>query len=316
MTDSKPVPRNPVKVGAQQFAAGGAAGLIEILIMQPLDVVKTRFQLQTTGQAGAYSSLGDCFKTIYRTEGLGAFYKGILPPIFAETPKRATKFFMFEIYQDYVFVPLLGDKTKKEVNKQKTPLVYSLAGFCCGATEAIVINPFERVKVQLQAEKGRGGTSPFQKAKEIYAVGGFGTKNGLNRGLTSTIGRHSVWNMIYFGLYHTCKDMLPQRKTDSFDWNFFFKRIALGFIGGSLASIVNIPYDVAKSRIQGPTVHLPDGTEKYRGAHQTMLLVAKEEGPRALFKGLAPKLMRLGPSGAIMMMVYETLLEKFAIWWP
>lgn len=47
-----------------------------------------------------------------------------------------------------------------------------------------------------------------------------------------------------------------------------------------------------------------------------MMLVAKEEGPKALFKGLAPKLMRLGPSGAIMMLVYETLTEKMAIWWP
>ena len=236
----QPKKRDPVKVAAQQIAAGGSAGLVEILIMQPLDVVKTRFQLQTTGAAGAYNGLGDCFKTIYRTEGIGAFYKGILPPIFAETPKRATKFFTFEIYQNQ-WAPIAG-RRKADGTYAKTPLVYSLAGFCSGATEAIVINPFERVKVQLQAEKGRGGTSPFQKAKEIYAEGGLGTKTGLSRGLTSTIGRHSVWNMIYFGFYHTCKDMLPARRTDSFDWNFFFKRILLGFTGGSIASIVNIPY--------------------------------------------------------------------------
>jgi len=28
-----------------------------------------------------------------------SFYKGILPPILAETPKRATKFFTFEQYK-------------------------------------------------------------------------------------------------------------------------------------------------------------------------------------------------------------------------
>lgn len=33
----------------------------------------------------------DGMTKMYRTEGLGAFWKGILPPILAETPKRAVK---------------------------------------------------------------------------------------------------------------------------------------------------------------------------------------------------------------------------------
>jgi len=301
--------RNPTKVMLQQFAAGGGAGLIEILIMQPLDVVKTRFQLQTTGAKGAYTSIGDCFRTIYRVEGPRAFYKGIIPPICAETPKRATKFFCFERYRN-MLTPVIGD------NGKQTPLVFSVAGFLSGATEAVVVNPFERVKIQLQAEKGKNATSPVVKMREIYKQGGFGTKTGLNRGLTSTIGRHSVWNGIYFGLYHSCKEVIPDRK-ESGELKYFLVRVLLCITAGTIASTINIPYDVVKSRIQGPTVYLADGkTEKYRGAHQAMMVIAKEEGPRALFKGLVPKLMRLGPSGAIMMLAYETLVEKFAIWFP
>lgn len=48
------------------------------------------------------------------------------------------------------------------------------------------------------------------------------------------------------------------------------------------------------------------------GAIQT---VYKEEGFRALYKGLTPKVMRLGPGGAIMLVVYdyvyEILTQKF-----
>lgn len=33
----------------------------------------------------------DCMTKMYRTEGLTAFWKGILPPIIVETPKRAVK---------------------------------------------------------------------------------------------------------------------------------------------------------------------------------------------------------------------------------
>ena len=62
--------------------------------MHPLDLVKTRFQLQSTtpmpGQPH-YTSIANCMKTMYHTEGIFSFWKGILPPLFVETPKRAWK---------------------------------------------------------------------------------------------------------------------------------------------------------------------------------------------------------------------------------
>uniref|UniRef100_A0A914CNF2 Mitochondrial 2-oxodicarboxylate carrier n=1 Tax=Acrobeloides nanus TaxID=290746 RepID=A0A914CNF2_9BILA len=84
-----------LKEGGRQIAAGGAAGFVEVCLMHPLDVVKTRLQLGPTH----FSSLSDVFKKTYKREGIGGFYKGIFPPILAETPKRATKFFTFEQYK-------------------------------------------------------------------------------------------------------------------------------------------------------------------------------------------------------------------------
>ncbi len=37
---------------------------------------------------------------------------------------------------------------------------------------------------------------------------GFGLK-GLNKGLTATLGRHGVFNMVYFSFYHNVKGMMP-----------------------------------------------------------------------------------------------------------
>ena len=37
---------NPLKQAAIQIGAGGSAGFIEVCIMHPMDLVKTRFQLQ------------------------------------------------------------------------------------------------------------------------------------------------------------------------------------------------------------------------------------------------------------------------------
>ena len=70
-------------------------GCIEVSIMHPLDLVKTRFQIQANPIAGQesqhYTGVYDCMKKMYKSEGLFSFWKGIIPPIFAETPKRAWK---------------------------------------------------------------------------------------------------------------------------------------------------------------------------------------------------------------------------------
>lgn len=47
------------------------------------------------------------------------------------------------------------------------------------------------------------------------------------------------------------------------------------------------------------------GQVKYRSTFGTMAIVAREEGFAALYKGLVPKVMRLGPGGAIMLVVFE-----------
>jgi solute carrier family 25 (mitochondrial 2-oxodicarboxylate transporter), member 21 len=52
-----------------QFAAGAIAGVTEILVMYPLDVVKTRFQLQVKGTGEQYTGMLDCFQKIIKNEG-------------------------------------------------------------------------------------------------------------------------------------------------------------------------------------------------------------------------------------------------------
>lgn len=69
-------------------------GFVEVCIMHPLDVVKTRLQLQSHLQKANqqyYNGIVDCLVKMRRHEGVYSFWKGIVPPIIAETPKRAVK---------------------------------------------------------------------------------------------------------------------------------------------------------------------------------------------------------------------------------
>jgi solute carrier family 25 2-oxodicarboxylate transporter 21 len=84
------------KEAAIQIGSGGSAGFVEVCIMHPLDLVKTRLQIQsgktlTKNDPKYYSGIFDCFRKMYKYEGLTSFWKGIIPPILAETPKRAVK---------------------------------------------------------------------------------------------------------------------------------------------------------------------------------------------------------------------------------
>lgn len=88
--------------------------------------------------------------------------------------------------------------------------------------------------------------STFSVARKIIEKDGFGLR-GLNKGLTATIGRNGVFNMIYFGFYHSVKDHFPAYDDPNFE---FMRKVTIGFTSGTIASIANIPLDVAKSRIQ------------------------------------------------------------------
>jgi len=182
---------------------------------------------------------------------------------------------------------------------------FALAGLGAGVLEAILVNPFEMVKVTLQANRNRGGQVPgtFAVTRQIIAEHGFGSR-GLNRGLSATIGRNGVFNMLYFGFYHSVKNIVPEYKDPVQE---FLRKVAIGFVSGTLGSVINIPFDVAKSRIQGPQPQ--PGVFKYRSTFPTIYTVYKEEGFAALYKGLTPKVMRLAPGGAIMMIVYEYVYE-------
>lgn len=286
---------SPAKLGLMQFLAGGCAGFVEVSIMHPLDLIKTRFQIQRgPDDPHRYTSLADCFKKMYRQEGALSFYKGILPPLCAEMPKRAVKFFTFEQYKTmYSYNSFLSQG-----------VVFTLAGLSSGLTEAVIINPFEVVKVKLQSERGTLSEqkSTYATAREIIKE--HGVRYFVGKGITATLGRHGVFNMIYFSFYHNVKGIVPQYEDPFTD---FCRKFLIGLIAGTLASCINIPFDVAKSRIQGPQP-VP-GQVKYRSCFATMLTVYREEGYLALYKGLLPKVLRLGPGGAIMLLVNEHAFE-------
>lgn len=123
------------------FAAGAIAGVSEVLTMYPLDVVKTRSQLFVGKSMGTFASLTN----IVKQEGVSHLYRGIIPPIFMEAPKRATKFTANDKW---------GQFYRKLFGVEKTTQALSiLTGATAGATETFIVVPFELIKIRLQDKK-------------------------------------------------------------------------------------------------------------------------------------------------------------------
>ena len=67
--------------------------------------------------------------------------------------------------------------------------------------------------------------------------------------------------------------------------------------------------DVVKTRMQKQVIR-PGREPKYTGIYQSCVLIAKEEGYGALWKGITPRLMRIMPGQAITFMTYEAVSSR------
>ncbi|CRK29513.1 hypothetical protein BN1708_004976 [Verticillium longisporum] len=279
---------------------GAIAGVSEILMMYPLDVVKTRVQLQTgvpTAGADHYNGMIDCFRKIVRNEGFSRLYRGISAPILMEAPKRATKFAANDEW---------GKIYRKAFGAEKMNQSLSiLTGASAGATEAIVVVPFELIKIRMQDKASAGKYTGMLDcvSKTVRAEGILALYNGLE----STMWRHVLWNAGYFGCIFQVRQLLPAAETQSTKVR---NDLLSGAVGGTVGTILNTPMDVVKSRIQN-SPKVPGQVPKYNWAWPAVATVAKEEGFGALYKGFLPKVLRLGPGGGILLVVFTGVMDFF-----
>ncbi|VDC04693.1 unnamed protein product [Peniophora sp. CBMAI 1063] len=287
---AQPTQRKPLPFVAN-FAAGAIAGISEILTFYPLDVVKTRMQLAHGKSQGFIPT----FSAIIKEEGAGRLYRGLVPPLLLEAPKRATKFAANDFW---------GKTLRTATGSEKmTQNLSILTGCMAGATESFVVVPFELVKIKLQ-DKASSFAGPMDVVRKTIARDGL---LGLYVGMESTFWRHWWWNGGYFGTIFQVKGMMPKAETKQAE---LFNNFVSGGIGGFVGTAMNTPFDVVKSRIQGAE-RLPGVVPKYNWTYPALVTIAREEGFAALYKGFLPKVLRLAPGGGVLLLVVEFTLDVF-----
>jgi solute carrier family 25 2-oxodicarboxylate transporter 21 len=188
---------------------------------------------------------------------------------------------------------------------QMTQPLSILTGASAGATESVVVVPFELIKIRLQDKASAGKYNGMLDvvAKTIKAEGPLALYNGME----STAWRHILWNAGYFGIIFQARALLP-KATDK--TSQIFNDLIAGSIGGAVGTILNTPFDVVKSRIQN-SPRVKGVVPKYNWAWPAVGTVFKEEGFGALYKGFLPKVLRLGPGGGVLLVVFTGVMDFF-----
>lgn len=271
----------------ETIAAGAMSGLVELLIMFPLDVVKTRAQLiQSEAGSGGGGGVLKSLSSIWTEGGVARLYRGILAPAMQEPIKRSVKFTANSVYSKWI----PSDNFQSRF----------AAGALAGMSEAFTIAPFEVIKVRMQASNRlQVYESVPHCAREIIKTEGL---TGLATGLESALWRNGAWNGCYFSIIWLIRKKVLVQGGNTQQQPSKLTNFMAGFLGGTVATVANNPFDVACSRMRNT---LPGEASPLRWSLQSIAHIASKEGPAALYKGFFPKVLRLGPGGGIMILSFE-----------
>jgi len=282
------------------FISGSVAGIVQVLLGQPLDMMKVRMQTNPA----EYKSLVQTANKILHSEGPMGFYKGTLSPLCGISFCVAIQFSANEVAKNFFINNNYKNKSNTDPTKL-TVLQYIYAGIFAGFCNAFTISPIElfRIKMQVQSKDSAiqyNGT--VDCAKKIFQNNGI---KGVYQGLCSTILRECPAFALYFGTYETLMQMSLKKYKNKSEIPMMHI-MSYGAIAGVFLWVGTFPFDVIKSRIQADNID----DRKYKTIMQTFNHIVKENGIGGLYKGLPPCLVRAPFINAATFMTFEIVLKK------
>ena len=178
---------------SSQCIAGGIAGAVQSIVCCPMELAKTRVQVQNSaGKTGQrYHGSFDCLQKIYKQDGIKGCYRGMALTLIRETPSFAIYFATFELYCT-ALVPRGQDMDCIG------PLGLLFAGGMSGISSWFFTYPIDVIKSRFQAD-GDGRDRRYQSildcVRKTYRSGGL---HAFSQGLTATILRAFPTNAATF----------------------------------------------------------------------------------------------------------------------
>ena len=286
----KPAGPTGVDLYARFALAGSLCCCITHGAMTPIDVVKTRIQLEpTVYNKGMFGS----FRQIVATEGAGALLTGLGPTAMGYFLQGGFKFGGYELFKKMI-VEQLGMKTSQE-NRMS---VYLAASALAEFFADIALCPLEATRIRLVSQPtfANGLVGGFARIAREEGIGGF------YAGFGPILFKQVPYNMAKFAtmeivlenalhMYGKTKAQLSHSEATAFN-------LGSGLIAGFAAATISQPADTLLSKVNKATA-LPGETTAGR-----LIKIAKDLGPVGLFTGLTTRLVMVGTMTALQFGIY------------
>lgn len=286
--------------GTARVLGSGTSGIAELLVFHPVDTVAKRLMSNTTINV---RSLSGANQVIFRQHAsapvltkLFSLFPGLGYAAGYKVSQRIYKFGGQPWFNDIIgrhygtwFRATFGEKNGKSI-------MHATAGSLTGIGEVVLL-PLDALKIKMQVNP-----AAFRDRGFVRIVMEEGTT--LYRGWGWTMARNAPGSFALFGASAYTKSTLL--KLDDYSkatWTQNF----IASVAGAVASItVAAPLDTIKTRIQNQNF------ESKVGGFQVFGKLMREEGLGALFKGLTPKILVVGPKLVFSYTLAQSLIPLFA----
>jgi len=286
-------------VMAKKFCLTGAASMCSEAATFPIDITKTRMQLQgEAGFTGTKHGFVGMMTSIVQNEGIFGLYRGMSPAVARHIPYTGFRALGYE----YIRKIFCGEDVSKAGFMAK-----AASGMLAGGIGQALAVPCDLIKVRMMADGRLVAAGKLAKPRYSGLIDAFRTIYrtegvlGMYVGCLPAIQRAALVNLGELTTYDTAKSHFVTIFGDNLKCH-----ICSAVCSGFFASLCSTPADVAKSRIMNQAKS-EDGTLLYRGTLDCWYKTVRSEGFLALYKGFLPGWLRLGPWQLVFWCTYEQL---------
>ncbi|KAI8370558.1 mitochondrial carrier domain-containing protein [Radiomyces spectabilis] len=280
--------------------AGSAGAMFALALVYPLDIIKTRIQVQAKHEnidekdQENYKSAMDGILQILNKEGISGLYAGLGSSLFG------TAFTNFTYFYCYSLIRASYNRRYNRTGGTLSTALELALGAAAGALTTLVTTPVSVVTTRQQTLPISERQNLVRTCKSIIKEEGV---EGLWHGIKPSL-ILCVNPAITYASFEKIKQfVLKSLSVTSLSPGLSF---LVGALSKTLATVITYPYIMAKVRLQWkPSKDMKDRVVAYKGALDVLSRVLKTDGFFGWYKGMSTQITKAVLSQALLFMMKD-----------